>query len=182
MKESFKSKVVTILVVIATLILAGVAVFSALKLYQLNKSPVAPTAPESEPVANEITQPNIEEESVLPPQDEQRELAFRLTGTITPTPTNSPTSTPTTTPTPTQAIIAQATITPTPTATLTPTPTTTPSPTPTLTITPTPTPTPTQVATTSLPEAGVTTLTIYLFLIGVLGLVSGGLILYSNKQ
>lgn len=186
MKEFFKNKIVSILVIIATLILAGVAVFSALRLYQLNKSPVAPSVPESEPVANEVTQPDIAEESVLPPQDDQRELAFNLTGTTTPAPTTSPTPSPTLTPTPTQAIVAQATITPTsmvtPSLTPSPTPTTTPTLTPTLTPSPTLTPTPTQEVTPSLPEAGVSSITFYLSLIGILGLVSGGLIYYSNVK
>ncbi|OGM05169.1 hypothetical protein A2715_03365 [Candidatus Woesebacteria bacterium RIFCSPHIGHO2_01_FULL_39_32] len=51
MKDLFKGKVVTALVVIATVILAGVAIFTAVRLYQLRREPVAPTAPESEPAA-----------------------------------------------------------------------------------------------------------------------------------
>ena len=51
MKDLFKGKIVTALVVIATVILAGVAIFTAVRLYQLRSQPVAPTAPESEPAA-----------------------------------------------------------------------------------------------------------------------------------
>ena len=41
----------TIAIVIATIILAGVAIFTAVRLYQLRQEAVAPTAPESEPEA-----------------------------------------------------------------------------------------------------------------------------------
>jgi hypothetical protein len=41
-----KNKVVTILIVIATIILAGIAIFTAIRLYQLRQEAVAPTAPE----------------------------------------------------------------------------------------------------------------------------------------
>ncbi|OGM21758.1 hypothetical protein A2714_02685 [Candidatus Woesebacteria bacterium RIFCSPHIGHO2_01_FULL_38_9] len=51
MKEFLKGKVVTGVVVIATVVLAGVAIFTALRLYQLRRESVAPTAPESEPAA-----------------------------------------------------------------------------------------------------------------------------------
>jgi len=46
-----KKRIVTILIVIATIALAGVAVFTAIRLYQLRQEPVAPTAPTSEPEA-----------------------------------------------------------------------------------------------------------------------------------
>ncbi len=48
-----KKKIVTVLIVIATVILAGVAVFTAIRLYQLREEAVAPTAPTSEPAAAE---------------------------------------------------------------------------------------------------------------------------------
>ena len=50
MKDLLKNKMATSLVVVATVILAGVAIFTALRLYQLRTSPVSPTAP-SEPLA-----------------------------------------------------------------------------------------------------------------------------------
>lgn len=46
-----KGKIATIGIIIATLILAGVAVFTAIRLYQLRQQAVAPTAPESKPKA-----------------------------------------------------------------------------------------------------------------------------------
>jgi len=49
--KSAKSKIVTFLIVGATLVLAGIAVFTAIRLYTLRNQPVAPTAPESEPSA-----------------------------------------------------------------------------------------------------------------------------------
>ncbi|OGM21959.1 hypothetical protein A2863_02520 [Candidatus Woesebacteria bacterium RIFCSPHIGHO2_01_FULL_38_9b] len=51
MKDFLKNKFVTGVVVVATIILAGVAVFTAMRLYQLRNQAVAPTAPESEPLA-----------------------------------------------------------------------------------------------------------------------------------
>jgi len=46
-----KNKLVTILIAAATIILAGVAVFTAVRLFQLRKQSVSPTSPESEPGA-----------------------------------------------------------------------------------------------------------------------------------
>ncbi|MBU0572599.1 hypothetical protein KKH23_03975 [Patescibacteria group bacterium] len=46
-----KKRIVTILIVIATIALAGIAVFTAIRLYQLRQEPVAPTAPTSKPKA-----------------------------------------------------------------------------------------------------------------------------------
>jgi hypothetical protein len=48
-----KKKIATIGVVIATVILAGIAVFTAVRLYQLRQESVSPAAPESEPAAAE---------------------------------------------------------------------------------------------------------------------------------
>ena len=103
-----KNKIATIGIIIATLILAGVAVFTAIRLYQLRKESVAPTAPTSKPKAQEVPVACTS-------------LAFTLG--VTPTPTSTPT--PTTTGTP------GATATPNPTSTPTnppgePTPTATP--------------------------------------------------------
>jgi len=110
-----KKKIATIGVIIATVVLAGIAVFTAIRLYNLRQESVSPAAPESEPAAAEpqITSCNT--------------LAFTLgtptatpTGTGTPTPSDSPTPTPTSTPTGT----ATATATPTspPSGTTTPEP------------------------------------------------------------
>lgn len=46
-----KNKVVTTVIVLATVILAGVAIFTAVRLYQLREESVVPTAPESVPEA-----------------------------------------------------------------------------------------------------------------------------------
>ena len=45
MKDFLKNKVVTSVIVVATVILAGVAIFTALRLYQLRKQAVTPTEP-----------------------------------------------------------------------------------------------------------------------------------------
>lgn len=145
MRDFLKNKVVTVLIVIATVILAGVAIFTAYRLYQSGTEPVAPTAPDLVPAAGGQPTPT--------PQACQ-ELAFAI-ATPTPSVTVTPTVTPTATVTPTDG--------PTPTNTPTPTqPDTTATPTPTGAITSTPTPT----QTAQLPDAGVSTPTI---LAGALG-------------
>lgn len=123
-----KNKIATVLIVIATVILAGVAVFTALRLYQLRKESVVPTVPESQPEATEV-QPQPETESC-------KELTFNLAGpTTTPTRafTITPTQKPTSTPTPTNTLTPTSTPTTppgsggngeNPTATRAPTPTT----------------------------------------------------------
>jgi len=148
-----KKKIVTVLIVIATVILAGVAVFTAIRLYQLRQEAVAPTAPE-------------ESEAAEPVIEECTQLAFTIGEEPTPTPTEGPTPTPTPTPT--------GTVTPTPTGTVTPTPTSTPgptaTPTPTGTTTAEATPTPTEAA--ELPEAGISYPTIISAGVGILLLIA----------
>ncbi|MFH1971540.1 MAG: hypothetical protein ABIJ05_04120 [Patescibacteria group bacterium] len=51
MKNIFKSKFGTILILVATIALAGIAIFTAFRLYKLRQEAVAPTAPTSEPGA-----------------------------------------------------------------------------------------------------------------------------------
>ncbi|MBU0998507.1 hypothetical protein KJ570_03200 [Patescibacteria group bacterium] len=125
MAKILKSKFGTILIILSTLVLAGIAVFTAIRLYNLRQEAVAPTAPTSKPAAAETKSCDL--------------LTLNLT---TPTPTGTPTPTPTDTPTPT------------PTGTSTATPTGTPTPTPTGTSTATPTSTATTTAQAELPEAG----------------------------
>lgn len=72
-----KNKIATIGIIIATLILAGVAVFTAIRLYQLRKESVAPTAPTSKPKAQGVP-------------IACQALAFTLGQTPTPTPTATP--------------------------------------------------------------------------------------------
>lgn len=52
-----KSKLTTIIIVIVTLVLAGIAVFTAVRLYQTRSMKVAPNAPESNPKADSISCP-----------------------------------------------------------------------------------------------------------------------------
>lgn len=115
MKNFFKSKFGTVLILIATLGLAGVAVYTAIRLFQLRQAPVAPNVPTSKPAA------------AVPASCTA--LSFTLTtSTPTPTPSPTPSPTPTQTPaptkTPTPAPIVQAT----PTKTVSPTKTPTPEP------------------------------------------------------
>jgi len=51
MSNFVKSKFGTILVLIATVILAGIAIFTAVRLYKLRQEAIAPTAPTSKPAA-----------------------------------------------------------------------------------------------------------------------------------
>lgn len=97
-----KNKIATIGIIIATLILAGVAIFTAIRLYQLRKEVVAPTAPTSKPKA---------QEGPIACQA----LAFTLGQTPTPTPTATATATPTVTPTSSPTGTPEATPTATPT-------------------------------------------------------------------
>lgn len=46
-----KNKAITIIIVVATVILAAIAIFTAVRLYQLRQESVSPTAPESKPQA-----------------------------------------------------------------------------------------------------------------------------------
>lgn len=97
-----KNKITTIVIIIATVILAGIAVFTAIRLYQLRQQAVAPTAPESKP---EAAAPRA-----------CTALTFNLsvsTPTSTPTPTATATATATATPTATPTTVAAATATPT---------------------------------------------------------------------
>lgn len=84
-----KNKFTVIGIILTTVILAGVAIFTAMRLYQTRTAPVAPNVPSSKPKAQEVatTAPNA------------CQLSFTLT-TTTPTPTSTATSTPTTTATP----------------------------------------------------------------------------------
>ncbi len=169
MKDFVKNKLVTVLIVIATVVLAGVAIFTAYRLYQTGTEPVAPTAPESRPVAGGPT----------PTPEACRELAFTITtptpsvpvtGTVTPT--LPVTSTPTEEPTPTPTDPPRGGSSPTPTNTPTPTQpdttqTLTPtSTTPTTTGVATSTPVPTQTG--QLPDAGVGMPTIFAGALGFL--------------
>ena len=103
-----KNKIATIGIIIATVILAGVAIFTAVRLYQLRQESITPIAPTSKPAAA----------IPCPTANSCTALTFNLsTSTPTATPTATPTETPTGTPT----------STPTATPTQTPTPSGTPN-------------------------------------------------------
>lgn len=84
MKNFMKGKVATVVIVLATFVLAGVAIFTAIRLYQLRQQPVAPNVPSSFPKAAEVTSCT---------------LSFTLDVAPTATPSGSPTASPSGTPT-----------------------------------------------------------------------------------
>ncbi len=86
MNTFFKNKLVTVLILVATIILAGVAIFTAIRLYQLRQEAVAPTAPESKPRAAAVP-------------EACGSLVFTLTAISSPSPSASATASPTSTPT-----------------------------------------------------------------------------------
>lgn len=104
-----KNKYTTIGIILTTVVLAGIAIFTAIRLYQTRQQPVAPNVPSSKPKADETTAITCQ-------------LIFEIAG-----PTTVPTVTPTTTATATPTGIKTATPTATPTSTgiRTATPTTT---------------------------------------------------------
>lgn len=83
MKNFMKGKVATTIIVLATFVLAGVAIFTAIRLYQLRQQPVAPNVPSSIPKAAEVTSCT---------------LSFTLNVEETATPSGTPTATPSGTP------------------------------------------------------------------------------------
>lgn len=101
MKNIFKGKVGTAIILVFTVILAGVAIFTAVRLYQLRRQAVAPNVPSSIPQAQEVSPSPVS--ACL--------LTFTINSTSTPTPTGTSTATPT----------------PTGTSTATPTPSGTPN-------------------------------------------------------
>lgn len=107
MKGFLKGKFATVVIILATVVLAGIAIFTAVRLYQLRQQPVAPNVPSSIPRAAEVT-----------PAPVACTLSFTLAvETASPTPTATPSGTPTETPSGT----------PTATPTGTPGPTSTPN-------------------------------------------------------
>ena len=91
MKNFLKGKIFTGVIVFATFILAGIAIYTAIRLYQLRSQPVAPNVPSSNPAA-----------ATLAPQVKACSLAFAISvSTASPTPTPTPTPPGSGTPTPT---------------------------------------------------------------------------------
>jgi outer membrane biosynthesis protein TonB len=180
MDKNSKNKRWSIIAVIAILIIAGISIFTAVRLYQLRQKPVAPNVPESKP------------EAATSGVFSCQQLVFTIQ-TPTPTPTRTPTPTPTRTPTPTPT----RTPTPTPTRTPTPTPpgstatptppgsTATPTPTNTANVTSTPTNQPTNPVTAQaetpepgLPDAGFSTPTILAISIAIILIISSIAIIF----
>lgn len=100
-----KNKAVVIGVLLTTLVLAGVAMFTAFRLYQTRNQAITPNAPSSRPAAATPTASSVTSCS----------LSFSLTTTtVTPTPTStgsgsgspSPTATVTSSPSPTATVTA----------------------------------------------------------------------------
>jgi len=149
MKENIKSRLTIILVSVATLCLAGIAIFTATKIFQSRKGSVTPTTPEIEPLAQ------------IP------------TSTPTPIPTASPTFA--LTPTPTGLLAQAGSPTPTIRITLTPSPTPLASSSATLTPTRKPSISPT-VTPAALPDSGFSFPTLIGVSIGILLLVAGFLL------
>ena len=92
MKKIFKSKFGTILILIVTIALAGIAIFTAYRLYNLRRETVAPTAPTSKPAAVEPENITTTAPLATPVIKSCDLLTFNL---ATPTPTGTSTATPT---------------------------------------------------------------------------------------
>ncbi len=179
-KKKKRSKLVIGLVLTSVLLLAGIAVASAYKLYQLREEEqVAPTAPKEAPAVGEPT-PGCELSffiaSPTPTLTDTPTPTITPTGTITPTNTPTGTLTPTLTPTNTPTGTLSPTLTPTntPTGTIAPTDSPTPTPTEKL-VAQADTPTPTKI---ELPEAGFTVPSQLLVLLGSIISLSGLLFIF----
>jgi len=168
------------LLILGLITAAAVIIFLAWRLYHLRRQPIAPTAPQRTPAA-ENAAPQCTLTFVIPTPvptntpipSPSPSVAPSPTITPSPVPTNTPTPLPTTTPVPTN------TPTPPPAPTNTPIPTNTPTPLPTPTTTSiayqeTPTPTPTRKI---LLESGNTTQTVFTVLLG--GIATGLAILLA---
>lgn len=94
-----KGKIATVIIILATFVLAGVAIFTAVRLYQLRQTSISPISPSSKPAAQEL------------PATNTCNLSFSLI-VSTATPTASPSGTPTATPTGTATPTATPTSTP----------------------------------------------------------------------
>lgn len=102
MKENPRGKLTIAGIALATIVLAGIAVFTGVKIFQTRKENVSPIVPEAEPLAQA---PTLTPTSIPTP---------------TPTPLLSPTITGSLTPTPARTASTSATLTPTKKVTATP--------------------------------------------------------------
>ena len=86
-----KNKIVTILIITATVILAGIAIFTAVRLYQLRNKSISPSAPESEPAAAQSQYTHCSTVALTFVQSTGTpEPTATPGGTATPTPTDEP--------------------------------------------------------------------------------------------
>lgn len=117
-----KNKFGTTIILVITFLLAGVAIFTAVRLYQLRQTSITPTQPESRPAAQQATTAPVAASACV--------LTFALSS-ASPTPTTTGTATATGTATSTATATSTSTSTSTATATSTGTPGATGTPGPT---------------------------------------------------
>lgn len=106
-REALRGKLTTVAIVTTTLVLAGISIFTATRLYRLRKRAVAPTTPESKPKAQEEprqqtpspTSPLIAQASPSPTPTATSTATPIPTGSPTPSPSPSPTTAPSPSPT-----------------------------------------------------------------------------------
>src|SRR5476651_2179738 len=91
MNTFLKKNLTTLIIVFATIILAAVAIFTSIRLYQTRQKSVAPNAPSSQPKAATVAPTSTPVAC--------QTLAFTIS-TPTPTPTGTATATPTPSPVP----------------------------------------------------------------------------------
>ena len=167
MEELKRNKLATGIIIVATIILAFIAIFSALRLYNLREESISPAAPESVPFADTTSSCQIVSFTISTPTPTPTgTITPSPTGTITPVPSSTPTSTPV--PTGTNAPTATPTSPPVggPSATITPTPSPTSPPGSTSTPTSVSTSAPTATPVDELPQAGTSYPTIMLVAAG----------------
>ncbi|MBI2267998.1 MAG: hypothetical protein HYU80_00955 [Candidatus Blackburnbacteria bacterium] len=167
----------TIILIISTVLLAGIAIGTAFWLYRLQTQPVAPTAPKSKPQATqEFNQCSQTVDFALDTGGGSGSGSTPTPGTtVTPTPTR------TLTPTPTPTRVPSGTPTPTPTTqpgAATATPTSQPAGGSQATATPTKKAQTTTTPTQALPKAGFSWPTVFAVTGGILILIFGILLAF----
>lgn len=163
MKNFFKTKFSVVLIIISTLVLAGIAVFTALRLYKLRQESIAPTAPESKPEAAGTAKP-APVPSVTRSDSKCEVFSFTLAVDPSPSPSEEPIPSPSEypSPSPSEQPIASPSEQPISSPT---TYYTTAEPT-------------TTVSEVSLPEAGISTPTLFGIGIGSFLLITSFLLLF----
>lgn len=105
MKNFFKGKAATAVIILATFLLAGVAIFTAIRLYQLRQTSISPISPSSRPAAQAVSQCSLSFTLTVATASPTATASATPTATPSGTPTGTPTATPTATPT--QTPVAQ---------------------------------------------------------------------------